>query len=313
MRSSTSLASSTGAIREGRAIASGHHGELLQGLFEQSGSLHRGLITLPCASMRSEAEVALDPAAAVLEVFPPWRRKALTAARLALEELDAGAFGGRLVLRSNIRPGHGYGSSTSDVAAAIRAVAAALESTLPLNVVARLAVAAEVAADSTVFGEPVLFAQREGCVLEHYGRDWPTMSVLAFRTVRRGSSAGVDTLELPPASYSQREIRAFRQARSALARAFGQGDVETIGEVATLSAEINQRHLPIPNFVALLRLRRKHGAVGVQIAHSGDVAGLLFGEGAEDRLNRAVAGLREIGLEPWQFDVPGRSAGAWAR
>jgi uncharacterized protein involved in propanediol utilization len=56
----------------------------------------------------------------------------------------------------------------------------------------------------------------------------------------------------------------------------------------------------------LLRLAKEAGALGVQVAHSGTVAGFLFapGAGAAGRIELARAGLRRLGLSSsWEFST----------
>ena len=51
----------------GTAVAIAHHGELIQGVFKDDGGrLHRGLVTLPIAGLRSEARFARSDADAVI-------------------------------------------------------------------------------------------------------------------------------------------------------------------------------------------------------------------------------------------------------
>ena len=111
----------------------------------------------------------------------------------------------------------------------------------------------------------------------------------------------MDTLGLPPAEYDDREIATFGVLRSALRRAVATGDPALLGRVATASARINQRFLPKPGLEELLELGLRHGGCGVQVAHSGTVAGLVFDAGRAD----AVAGARRcadavaaLGLAP---------------
>lgn len=138
-----------GARGEGHAI--GHHGELIQGVFEdEQGRLHRGLVTIPLDGLRSTAQLILNESA-ILSVVPREKTKALRAAHLTLEQLGRAKAGGLLRIESNIPVGHGYGSSTADVVASIRAAAAALGTKLPPASISRLAVAAETASDATAF------------------------------------------------------------------------------------------------------------------------------------------------------------------
>jgi uncharacterized protein involved in propanediol utilization len=49
-----------------------------------------------------------------------------------------------------------------------------------------------------------------------------------------------------------------------------------LGRVATISASISQRHLPKPHWDNVLQLAEEHGALGVQVAHSGTLFGILL-------------------------------------
>ena len=258
----------------GEAHAIGHHGELIQGVFEDDeGYLHRGLVTLPLHNLRSTVHFVLDDSKN-LTVEPPDRAKALRSAHLALAQLGHPAAGGHLSVRSDIPIGHGYGSSTADVVASIRAVAAALGTRLPPSSISRLAVAAETAADATGFEtEALLFAQREGEVLEHFGGSLPPFILLGFKA--DGSSI-INTLDLPPARYDLEEIQQFRVLRGMLARAVQHQDPHLLGRAATLSACISQRHFPKPGFDLVTDIADRHEALGLQVAHSGTLYGLLL-------------------------------------
>ncbi|GHF69397.1 hypothetical protein GCM10010218_58530 [Streptomyces mashuensis] len=287
----------------GRAWVAGHHGEFLQGVFPDGRSLRRGLVSVPCSLYCSEATFTASDEP-VVTVEPAWKAKAHRASVLALGELGRPAQGGRLLIRENIPPSRGFGSSTSDVLAAIGAVQDAVGGTLPTSVVSRLAVHAETASDSLMFGsQVVLFAHREGEVIEDFGVPAPPLEVIGFGT--SGDGRGVDTLALRPARYSAWEIEAFRTLRVMLRRAVRDQDPELLGRVSTTSARLNQRHLPVRDFDRLEALARQAGAVGLQVAHSGDVAGLLFHPDAPDaqgRLETGSALLKRHGItDQWRF------------
>ncbi|MEO6503595.1 MAG: GHMP kinase, partial [Jatrophihabitantaceae bacterium] len=163
--------------------------------------------------------------------------------------------------------------------------------------VARLAVLAECASDSVMIDDQVvLFAQREASVLEVFGLQLPSMLVLGCDTAPEEE---VDTLRLPPAPYDSSEIARFGVLRAALRRAVAKADVALLGRVATASARINQRYLPKPRLETLLRLCAEHGGCGVQVAHSGTVAGLIFDARAEhvgEDIERCAAALSHAGL-----------------
>jgi uncharacterized protein involved in propanediol utilization len=285
-----SLASEESTVpRVGRGFCIGHHGEIFQGVYvNDSGRLQRGLVSLTSPVFRAEAIFYPDANREVV-VSPSWKQKAAHAAQLTLEHCTGPSSGGRLVIKNNIPPGWGLGSSTSDVTASIRAVADAVGMTFSPKAVADLAVRAETACDSVMFTErAVLFAQRKGQVLEEFSGQLPPVEVVGFNT----DPAGYDTLSAPPAHYSWWEIEAFRPLIGLLRKAVLTQDPKLVGRVASASARINQRHLPKPHFDRLEKLTAKVGAVGLQVAHSGTVVGLLF-DPADATVNEQVAETRE--------------------
>jgi uncharacterized protein involved in propanediol utilization len=289
--------------RYGSATAISHHGEILQGVFpDADGRLRRGLVTLPRYDLGSYASFRLS-GRAPLEVRPHWKRKAGKAAELTLATLLAEDAGGVLTVSSGIAVGCGLGSSTSDVVAAIRATADALGANLPDDTVARIAVAAEIASDSVMIEDrTVLFAQREGVVIEELGGPLPALHVIGFRA--RKDPAPVLTTELPLPDYSRRELQAFQTLLETLRCGVVERLPGLVGQVATESAVINHRYLPVECFESILGMLSRCGAVGVQVAHSGTVAGLLFDSREPElaeRLSVARRMLAEQGHATWTF------------
>ena len=290
--------------RVGRGQTRAHHGEIVQGLFYSSdGTLEHGLVTLPCPLFGSRAEFR-PLAAGPLTVHPGDRSRARAAARMTLDALGHPACGGVLRLDGDVPLRWGCGSSTTDVLATIRAVADAFGATLPPAFVARLAVAAETASDSLMYGpeRAVLFAQRRGTVLVDLGGPLPPVRVLGCNTEL---DHGVETLALAPMPYSAWEVEAFGPILGLLRRAVRRQDPALLGRVATASTLITQRHRPKRFMPQLLRIARATGALGVQVAHSGTVAGLLFspGAGGAEGIARAGRALRRLGLRAWEFST----------
>ncbi len=291
--------------RAGHGEVRAHHGEIVQGLFYSSdGVLEHGLVTLPCPLFVTRARFR-PLRAGPLTVEPGDRTRARTAARLTLDALGRTGWGGSLRVEGNVPLRWGCGSSTTDVLAAVRAVADAFDAELAPEWIARLCVAAETASDSLMFapGRAVLFAQRRGSLLLDLGGPLPPVRVLGFNTE---DGRGVETLSLPPMAYSAWEAEAFRPILGLLRRAVEEQDAALLGRVATASTIITQRHRPKHHMPELLRLAKEVGALGVQVAHSGTVAGFLFepGPGAAVRIERARAGLRQLGLgDSWEFST----------
>jgi len=288
--------------KRGSGTAIGHHGEILQCVQEVAGRLHRVLVSLPCGILRSTA-VFVPRRAHGLTVDPPWKVKALRAAELTLERCGPRR-SGWITVRSNIPPCWGLGSSTADVTAVIRAVAAAFGRMLSPEEIGDLAVRSEYASDSVMCEDcAVVFAHREGLVLERLDGHLPPLEVLGFNT--DPTQMGVDTLRFDRARYSSWEVEAFRPLLGLLRHAVHVQDSSLLGLVASASARMNQRFLPKPHFDQLETIAETTGAVGLQVAHSGSVAGILFEPRTaelDERVRSGQALLRELGCETtWRF------------
>jgi uncharacterized protein involved in propanediol utilization len=263
---------------QGVGFASAHHGEILQGVFyDDEGKLRRGLVTLRFAERGSRA--TFYPYAMWTEIVSsPEMLKARRAASLAMEELatdHSPAVGGYMEISSDVPRGMGMGSSTADVTAAIRAIADFHGVTPSAEKISKIAVRAEWASDPIMIDdEAVLFAQREGVVLETFGHRLPDMIVVGCNA--DPGATRIDTLALTPAMYSASDIEHFSFLRTELRVAVGNGDVARLGMVATCSALISERFLPKPALEFLLDVSRSCGGYGVQVAHSGTVAGVIF-------------------------------------
>jgi len=262
---------------EGRSIA--QFGELFQGQTEhEGGRRHRCLVSLPCAALYTHARFHPDGTGS-LRVSPPHKKKALRAMELTLARLGASDFSGTLIIESTVPEAKGCGSSTADCVAAVRACADALSRILSEEEVARLVVEAEIASGNLMFHRAVLFAHREGEVLEDYSGRQPRLEVLGIDTRPDGV---VETLKFPPAEYSWRQNQTFCMLTGALRRAMKKHDVGLLGRVATASASVNQEFLPKPMFKELNEIVDDVGALGLAVAHTGTVLSILLDP--DDRL-----------------------------
>lgn len=296
--------------RVGTGTCSAHHGELLQGVFPDSGGRATpALVTLPCPLFHARATfwpeidqtVRAKPRSGDQD-----QGKARRAAEATLRYLGHSGWGGSIVIDSDIPRSRGLGSSTADVLATIRAVTDAAGVRLHSHDLSIIAVEAEHASDPLMYGKPVLFAHRHGFVLEALPGVIPSIRVLGFDTQPGGP--GIDTLATGPPSYSDADLSRFSDMRVALRDALAAGDVRTLAAVATSSAAINQRYRPIPVLSTVISDYSSWGAVGVQAAHSGTVAGLIYPlqSGKPDTLGRAKASLARLGIQDtWIFDVVG--------
>jgi uncharacterized protein involved in propanediol utilization len=268
--------------RAGAGAAPGHHGEILQGAFDigDSGPPCHGLVTLPCRRFASQATYV--PSAAALTVTPAWKCKARRAAALVLAGLRLPVTGA-LEISATAPVARGLGSSTSDVLAAIRAVADAFGLTIPPADCAVLAVAAEGASDPVMFGDvPILFAQRRGLVLAELAARLPAFELVSVDITALRGVVHTDEQVLP--DYGPAQVREFGELLAALRAALAAGDVAGLAAVATRSALINAAVYQWDSSPVEL-IAGESGALGWQLAHSGSVAGLIFpaGDAAADR------------------------------
>lgn len=176
-------------------------------------------------------------------------------------------------LTSELPPGKGMASSSADICAVLAAVAAVNQGHLSEGNIGRLA--ASIEPTDGVFCQGLAVIQPETGELLHVFPHVPTLAIANF-----DAGGTVDTV-------------AFHQARPDRARPDAAAlflgwqllssslTDRQIGQAATLSALANQPWLPKPDFPAFLRAARRHPVVaGVNVAHSGTVAGVFFCQSA---------------------------------
>lgn len=198
--------------------------------------------------------------------------KALAAVHAALRHVERQSQGGRLRVRSRLPRSKGYASSTADVAGAIYAAGEALGVRLDARTVARLALGVE-PSDSTMFPGLALMDHRTGRCFEPLGAAPPLCLVIldeggsvdthAFNAVDRRQELGALVVQ-------------HREALAVLRHGLRDRDWSAVGHAATLSAQAHQRILPKALLPVALRLAREVGALGVCVAHSGTLLGLLL-------------------------------------
>lgn len=299
---------------EGFGTCGAHFGEVLQGAFrDREEALRPALVTLPAPGFRSQARFTSGGEGVRVRSACGDRRsfeKVLRAVEGAAARWSPdGKTGGEVLVSGGVPRGWGMGSSTGEVVAALRAVAAAFGARPSEAELARLAVRAEGASDPLMFdlaAASPLFDGRRGETLEEFG-PLPPLLVVGFNA---GPPEGVATDDLAPLLYGEQELRLFESLRARLARALREGDAGTIGKVATQSARINARHRPLARFPEAVDLAHRSGACGVSVAHSGTVIGLLFDPfSRESDPDAAASRLREVGREVVRFRTDGGQSG----
>ncbi len=268
-----------GSLLYGEAQAPGSCGELVQGSL---GGVDF-LVSCPI-NLFSRAQVWLRPAASFatrrpetnifwLSPRPVGRgHKVSLVLRRLLERLQAPVDSVWIRLESSIPTAKGMGSSTADMIAAITSAAMALDEVLTPLDKARLAIGVE-PSDSIMFPNLARLDHRHGHSVRLMGPPPP----LQVTVIDMGGEVDTQDFNRRPdlaAANAAKEVQ-LRQALIYLREGIKLGDPSLVGRAATISALAHQTILPKPGLEDLIAAAEKAGGVGVCVAHSGTVAGVL--------------------------------------
>ena len=245
----------------------GSCGELVQGTLNGQNFL----ITCPINCF-SEVTVSFER-----DDYPrqeePQRTKAHLAVERTLRHFQTGACSYHISVRSLLPVGKGMASSSADIGAACLAVAACLGEDISPRQVADIALSIE-PTDAVFFSGINMFDHRCGSICECLGQP-PDLEVLIF-----DMGGAIDTLafnartDLVEQNIKKEHI--VKEAVALVRKGILAGDPAMIGKAATLSALANQSILAKEHLEEVLHLALQSGALGVNVAHSGTVAGVLL-------------------------------------
>lgn len=241
-------------------------GELVQ------GSLNGIPFHVSCpVDLYSTVEVELSGEPGVLE-HAAGSPKSAPALRSFLKGRGLDGMGGRITITSDLPRSKGMASSTADVAGTVYAAARALEVQLTPQEVARLALDIEPTGGS-LFSNIVLFDHRQGQLWEDLG-PCPDMDILVL-----DFGGEVDTMAFNRMDCSdilQQTEPQVAEALSLVREGLATKDLVLIGQGATLSAFANQFILFKPQLESLIVAAEEVEALGINVAHSGTVVGVLL-------------------------------------
>lgn len=179
----------------------------------------------------------------------------------------------KIEIFSEIPSGKGMGSSSADIIGTILGISFLLNKKISADEVAKLALTIE-PTDGIMYEDIVCFDHLNKGLLEKIGQPL-FVNILVIDPGGR-----VDTLE-----FNQREDlvklrlenqKDIVQALQLVKRGIREKNIKLLGEGATLSALCNQKILFKKELEKVISTSYKMGAVGVNVAHSGVVLGVLL-------------------------------------
>lgn len=186
-----------------------------------------------------------------------------TADILCLGPLDM-----RVSHRSDLDIGKGMGSSTADIVASARALANATGHVLRPEQEAGIATSIE-SSDGSMYPGIVAFEQKTSRLVRRF--DWWPQFVVVM--VIPPTILNTETARF---AGKERHADQFEQILEELDRAVLERDPLRFARQATVSAELNQRFVPNAYYLELISRLDEFKAAGVNVAHTGTMAGLLF-------------------------------------
>ena len=271
-------------------LAPGTCGELVQGM---TGGMDF-LVTCPINQF-SRATVTVfrrdEPGGHVLGIdHLPKSRQAVNAALARLSQrLGVPGMVADVTVANPIPAGKGMGSSSADITAAVCATGKAAGFEFSPESVANIAVAVE-PTDGVMFPGIAMFDHRQGRMVEMLGTP-PPMEVIV---IDRGGQ--VDTLEfnrVDRLEHWRSVADAIGEALELVREGIRRRDPELVGRGATISARAGGPDGAGPWVEQALGFAAEIGAVGVNVAHSGTVVGILL----DARKRQSKPAFREAQIE----------------
>jgi uncharacterized protein involved in propanediol utilization len=253
------------SVGTGRAF--GTFGELVQGVLPDGD--RDFLVTFPLDRW-SRATFRYWEDSPELLVFPPDKRKARVVARASLDRLGLRG-GGVLEIASELPEGKGMASSSADLVATTRAVADAVGTPLTVTTIESLLRDVE-PSDGVMYDGVVAFYHREVRLHSELG-SLPPLAVIGH-----DEGGQVDTIlhNRKPKPFTAAEKDEFADLLAGVGAAIAAGDLGEIGRITTRSAVLNARIRLRHGLGELRALCSEVGGLGLVLAHSGTMLGILM-------------------------------------
>ncbi|MDX8522731.1 GHMP family kinase ATP-binding protein [Mesorhizobium dulcispinae] len=254
----------------------GTFGELLQGqLPDGSASCDSHfLVTMPIA-LFARAHFTPIAGTSCVTVYPAYKVKAQRLAESFV--LALGVSGGNLLLESELPEGKGLASSSADLVATARSIASSFKRRVRTSLIEKLMAEIE-PSDGVMYPGVVAYQQRACSLLSFLGQ----MPPLAIVGIDEGGTIETVDYDQRRGEVSNRQRAQYQELLEQARIAIPQGDTASIGRIATASALLHQERVPKEHLNSMRKVSEEVGALGVIVAHSGTVIGILLDRTARD-------------------------------
>lgn len=283
-------------------IAPGSCGELVQGTINGQ----HFLITCPISCYAAvTVELTDDAAIQDMDDHPKTRLAVIE----TLRYFRRAEQNFRIEVCSALPVGKGMASSSADISGACLATAACLGENISPEQIAAIALSIE-PTDAVFFSGIVMFDHRSGQICQYIGES-PALEVLVFDV-----GGQIDTVffnarpDLADKNRCKEHI--VKEAVALIRKGINTGNTGLIGQAATMSALANQSILLKHHLEQVVQMSLQAGALGVNVAHSGTVVGVLLDpQSTVDRSSLIADICRHCA--PWRFLQSARLTGGGLR
>ncbi|EMJ5409148.1 GHMP family kinase ATP-binding protein [Clostridioides difficile] len=185
-----------------------------------------------------------------------------------------------LNINSKIPVGKGMASSTADIGATIKATLSLIDKDLSSEEISKLAAEIE-PTDSIFIDKNSIFNPLNGTVIKYLG------NLTNAKVVILEPNKVLDTMKIRlRQDYNKLKVEnkeVIKKSFALLEEGLKKNNLSLVGEACTLSSLANENIEKKEYLNEIIKISKKYGAYGVNIAHSGTVVGILIDKFMNDK------------------------------
>ena len=240
-------------------------GEMIQG---QDINMQYFLITLPI-QLYSHATFEPQMTSKEVMIFPSNFTKSYKAAKSLLKDLNIDK-GGVITINSEIPLGKGLSGSSADIVATIKAICNYYKIQITQDSISKYCVAIE-RSDAVRYKDNVRYDNVNGRILKNYGQ-FANLSLIA---IDLGGESHTSNFLF---NYTDVERKEFSNMVKEFDIAVKNNCLNTIGQLCTKSAIINQRFNYKNHLDTLINISKENNCLGVVTTHTGTMSAIIINQ-----------------------------------